>query len=327
MILNYASWTFAGWAVISWQSRTAGCLEGQKLCDVLKQNWCFSFIPLPSAPSACPSVLLYLFFLPSLNVVQAKCWLGLKCCSNVILLIVLFLSTYFHLFLWLEVCFGQNSFSPSFCVRDVSSPRVLVNVGSSQTDCQSVPWPTVWTGQGCFSVQQAKFSSRVIFRFARQAMCLLSHHFAVCSSPLISFFSKLAKTFQPIRMTADFGTHHINWLRWANSSLKSHVLIFSPLFYPACLLTDPTGSVGVKQIWHLVCKKFIVFCNSTVYKSQRTKTLLLMKNTKQLSLEPNWTIIMGLAFFMIFFYLRYWIQNHQLICNACFVWEEIHVHS
>lgn len=121
-------------------------------------------------------------------------------------------------------------------------------------------------------------------------------------------------------MTADFGTHHINWLRWANSSLKSHVLIFSPLFYPACLLTDPTGSVGVKQIWRLVCKKFIVFCNSTVFKSQRTKTLLLMKNTKQLFLEPNWTFIMGLAFFMIFFFI--WDTGYKITS-----WYAMHVLS
>lgn len=174
---------------------------------MLKHNWClFSFIPLPSA------LLIYLplaplvVFSPPLNVLQAKCWFGLKCRLYFVPLIVLgfFSFTHFHLCDLKFFCFGQFFFSSFLCL---SGPLVLVNVGHLQTDCQSVPRLTVWTGQVCFSVQQTKFSSRVIFRFSLKAMCLLSHHSAVCSSPLISFFSKLAKTFQPIRITADFVTH------------------------------------------------------------------------------------------------------------------------
>lgn len=96
----------------------------------------------------------------------------------------------------------------------------------------------------------------------------------------------------------------LNWPRRANISPKSHVLISLSLFYPACLLTDLTGSVGVKQIWHLVRKKFTVFCDFTVLKPQRTKTLLVIKNTKQPSLELNGKMIVELANFNHTYYER-----------------------
>lgn len=205
-----------GGSWLPWRPRAVWRAEAQVILFFYFSALCSAH----SLPSARPSVLLLLFcfFSRRLNVAQAKCcrWDFLSVTRSffwsswLFFFPVSFLSPSFPLFPWLEAhLFWSDYFFLLLLLSCVRGPLVSSNVSSFRTDCRSVPRLAVWTGQVCFSVQQAKFSSRIIFRSPRRATCLLSHHSAVCSGPLISSFSKLSKTFRPIRVTADFGSHHI----------------------------------------------------------------------------------------------------------------------
>lgn len=104
-------------------------------------------------------------------------------------------------------------------------------------------------GQGKGSAQQAKFNSGVIVRFSLVVHACNFIISAVCSRSLIATFAKMAKTFRPIKVTADFSSNHVN-LTTMSKKPSPHSFIL-PASAPR---TGPSGSTQIVMRASRVCE-------------------------------------------------------------------------
>lgn len=243
-----------GGSWLPWRPRAVWRAEAQVILFFYISALCSAH----SLPSARPSVLLlFCFFSRRLNVAQAKCcqWDFLSvtrsffCPLDCFVFLFLFFPLVFLYFHDLRrICFGQIIFfSFFFCNVWMVHWSHWMSVAFGQTAGQF--HDSLFGQDKCASqCNKPNLAARSFSDFPAgpRASCLIILLSAPAHSSPLSL--SCPRHFGQSEWQPTLALITLNWPRRANSSPKSHVLISLSLFYPACLLTDPTGSVGVKQI-------------------------------------------------------------------------------